>query len=431
MKHAFHLMAKPTSYQCNLACDYCFYLEKEQGTLKPRKTERHMDDTVLRSYIRQYIAANPAPEVEFTWQGGEPTLAGLAFFERVLYWQRQFAGQKVIRNSLQTNGVLIDDRWAAFLAEHHFLVGISIDGTERLHDAYRKTHSGKSVFANVRNAVELFHRHQVEFNVLTVVNNKTATAPLEIYRFITGELGARFVQFIPVVEQRAIYRQHGELIYPQSTDPRCLTDWSVSGDAYGEFIIAIFDHWVRHDVGRVFVQLFDNALAAWMGGQSSLCLMRPSCGHGLVIEQNGDIYSCDHYVYPTHRLGNIKTDELERLVYGKGQRKFGLMKTDIAKPCRQCEWRFTCHGGCPKHRIHQVEGKWHNHLCAGYKAMFSHMDPYMRYMARQIAEGRPPALVMDVAAIIAAGRETTNETAVASPNPFPDLGSGTASWPKE
>jgi len=404
MKKAFHLMAKPVSYQCNIACDYCFYLEKEQGTLKPKKPARHMDDDTLRRYVKQYIEANPTQEVEFTWQGGEPTLAGLRFYETALALQKQYAGGKTIRNSMQTNGVLIDEEWAEFLARNQFLVGLSIDGPAWLHDRYRKTRGGKSVFDKVVQAMALLQKHRVDVNVLTVINNVTAEAPLEIYRFITEELGARHVQFIPAVEQRPVHEKYGELLYPQQTG--AVTEWSVSGEQWGAFINSVFDYWVRRDVGRVYVQLFDSALAAWLDEQPSLCVMQSSCGFGLVVEQNGDIYSCDHYVYPEHRLGNLRSDNLAALAGGKQQRKFGMMKTQVSSLCQQCEWRFACHGGCPKHRIRQVGERWHNHLCAGYKAMFSHMDPYMRFMANQIRHQQPPAAVMDVAATLAAEQKS-------------------------
>ncbi|MDW2742482.1 anaerobic sulfatase maturase [Atlantibacter subterraneus] len=404
MKKAFHLMAKPVSYQCNIACDYCFYLEKEQGTLKPKKPARHMDDDTLRRYVKQYIEANPAQEVEFTWQGGEPTLAGLDFYQKALAWQKQFAGGKTIRNSMQTNGVMIDDQWAEFLARNQFLVGLSVDGPAWLHDRYRKTRGGKSVFDKVVQAMAVMQKHRVEVNVLTVVNNATAEAPLEIYRFITEELGARHVQFIPAVEQRPVHEKYGELLYPQKTG--AVTEWSVSGEQWGAFINTVFDYWVRRDVGRVYVQLFDSALAAWLGEKPSLCVMQSTCGFGLVVEQNGDIYSCDHYVYPEHRLGNLRSDNLAALAGGKQQRKFGMMKAQVSSLCQQCEWRFACHGGCPKHRIRQVGDRWHNHLCAGYKAMFSHMDPYMRFMANQIRHQQPPAAIMDVAATLAAQQKS-------------------------
>lgn len=405
MNRPFHLMAKPVSYQCNIACDYCFYLEKEQGTLRAGKPSRHMNDATLETFVRQYIDANPGPEVEFTWQGGEPTLAGIPFYEKALQLQKKYAGGKRVRNSMQTNGVLIDEAWAQFLAKNNFLVGLSIDGPAWLHDTWRKTRSGHSVFNKVIAAMSLLRQHHVAVNVLTVVNNVTAEHPQEIYRFLTRDLGAKFVQFIPAVEQRAVNEKYGELLYPQSLSGRQVTEWSVSGEQWGRFINGVFDLWVREDVGRVYVQLFDSALAAWLGEKPSLCVMQSSCGFGLVIEQNGDVYSCDHYVYPEHRLGNVRSDSLAKMAASKKQRKFGMAKTQVAAECERCEWRFACHGGCPKHRIHKSGERWHNHLCAGYKAIFSHMNPYMRFMAEQIQHQRPPAAIMQVAARIAA-RET-------------------------
>jgi uncharacterized protein len=398
-------MAKPVSYQCNIACDYCFYLEKEQGTLKPRKATRHMDEPTLEAYVRQYIEAHPGNEVEFTWQGGEPTLAGMTFYENALRLQQKYARGKRITNSIQTNGVLIDEAWATFLATHHFLVGLSVDGPQWLHDTYRKTRSDQSVFNKVINAMRLLQEKGVEVNVLAVVNNVTAAHPQAIYHFLTRELKAEHVQFIPAVEQRPVNEKYGELLYPQSLSGGTVTSWSVSGEQWGAFINNVFDLWVRQDVGRVYVQMFDSALAAWLGEKPSLCVMQSSCGFGLVVEQNGDVFSCDHYVYPEHRLGNLKRDSLVKMVNGRQQRKFGMAKTEVSGECMRCPWRFACHGGCPKHRIHKSGERWHNHLCAGYKAIFSHMDPYMRYMAQQIAHKRPPAGVMDVAPMIAAEQD--------------------------
>lgn len=401
MSKPFHLMAKPVSYQCNIACDYCFYLEKEQGTLKPRKPARHMDDVTLEAYVRQYIEANPGLEVEFTWQGGEPTLAGIAFYEKALQLQSKYAGKKRITNSIQTNGVLIDEAWAEFLAKNKFLVGLSIDGPAWLHNRYRKTRSGQSVFNKVLRAMNLLKKHYVDVNILTVVNNVTAEHPQEIYEYLTHELKAEFVQFIPAVEQRPVNEKYGELLYPQ-TLVGSVTEWSVSGEQWGRFMTGVFDQWVQRDVGRVYVQMFDSALAAWLGEKPSLCVMQPSCGFGLVVEQDGDVYSCDHYVYPEHRLGNLRRESLAKMAASKQQRKFGLAKTEVSAECMRCEWRFTCHGGCPKHRIHRMGERWHNHLCTGYKAIFSHLNPYMSYMAEQIKNQRPPANVMQVATSIAA-----------------------------
>lgn len=399
----FHLMAKPTGFRCNIACDYCFYLEKESGTLKSTQNQRHMDDATLEAYVRNYINANPAQEIEFAWQGGEPTLAGMDFYEKALRLQAKYARGKTISNAMQTNGLLIDDDWARFLASNNFLVGISIDGPQHLHDTHRRGRNGKGVHARVIKALGHLKQHRVEYNILSVVNATTAQHPVEIYRYLAHELEAQFIQFIPAVEQRTKSASRGELAHPQTLDPNVeTTPWSVSGEDYGRFMIGVFDEWVRRDVGRVYVQLFDNALAAWSGEMPSLCIMRPTCGSVLVIEQNGDVYSCDHYVYETHKLGNVRRDNLTGLVDGKQQRAFGMAKADLPKACVQCEWRFTCHGGCPKHRIHHVDNHWHNHLCAGYKAIFSHMDPYMRFMAEQLRRRRSPAAVMQAAPVIAA-----------------------------
>lgn len=391
-RRPFHLMAKPTGSRCNLACDYCFYLGKGVATPAPgARPERHMDDATLEAFVRGYIEANPAADIEFTWQGGEPTLAGIDFYRKALALQARYAGGKTIRNAMQTNGILIDARWAEFLADNRVLVGISIDGPERLHDAHRKTAAGKGVHAAVLRGLDHLKAAGVDFNILAVVNAATAEHPRETYRYLSGDLGAAFIQFIPALAPAPA----GE-----AADARA--SWPVSGEAYGRFVIGVFDDWVRRDVGRVYVQLFDNALAAWTGQRASLCVMRPTCGDALVIEQNGDVYSCDHWVDAAHRLGNIRRDSLAAMVDGRRQKAFGMAKAALPGECIRCPWRFACHGGCPAHRIHRAGDDGRNHLCAGYKAMFAHMDPYMRYMASQLRQGRPPAAIMAVASAIAA-----------------------------
>lgn len=378
-------MAKPTGYRCNIACDYCFYLEKEEGTLKSSAPQRHMSDEILETYVRNYIDATPAREVEFMWQGGEPTIAGIAFFERALALQARYGKGKVIRNSLQTNGLLIDDAFATFLSDNGFLVGLSIDGPPELHDRHRKLRNGAGVSDRAVSALERLKKFGVEYNILAVVNSTTAKHPGEVYRYLTRDLGTTFIQFIPAVERRACGRASGELAHPQSDDVTAsVTDWSVSGEEYGRFMIGVFDEWVRQDVGRVHVQLFENALAAWLGEKPSLCVMQATCGFGLVIELNGDIYSCDHYVYPANKLGNVRKHNLASLVESRQQRAFGMAKADLPRTCVQCEWRFACHGGCPKHRIRRVDDHWHNHLCSGYKSMFEHMSPYLHSMVQHI-----------------------------------------------
>lgn len=410
MKKAFHLMAKPASYHCNLACDYCFYLPKGETLFREQSHARHMSDTVLRQFIRRYIETSPGDEVTFTWQGGEPTLAGLDFYRRALELQRHYARGKRIVNTLQTNGVLLNDEWVRFLAEHRFLVGVSVDGPQHLYDAMRKTHSGRSVFSSVTEGVARLREAGVEFNLLAVVNEQTARAPLDVYHFLTRELGAKFVQFIPAVEvtpgRETAAERYGEIIGLENDAAATVTPWSVTGEAYGSFLIAIFNEWVRHDVGRVFVQIFDNTLAAWAGQTPSLCVMRPGCGASLVVEQNGDVYSCDHFVSPEHRLGNILTTPPDVLAASRQQRLFSERKTPRSPRCQQCAYRFACQGGCPKHRI-LSEGKHRqNYLCSGYHAFFSHVSPYMEWMTRQLAQRRPAAGIMQAAPFIAAQQAT-------------------------
>ena len=407
MRKPFHLMAKPTSYQCNLDCDYCFYLEKE-AYYNQRKNRQgkekitHMADEVLRNYTKQYIASQDIPTIDFTWQGGEPTTAGLDFFKRAVAYQKKFAGKKQITNSLQTNGVLLNDEWCAFLKEHNFLVGLSIDGPEELHDHYRVSQGGKPTFSRVVKAIECMKKHGVEFNTLTVVNNVNVEHPLKVYNFLK-EIGSTFIQFIPVVEQTEVGVDNPMLIFPKSGSQKKLMPFSVDGHKFGDFMNTIFDEWVRKDVGRIYVQMFDSALGSWIGRPANLCTFRKECGDALVIERNGDIYSCDHYVYPEYKLGNIITDKnLRKTATQKTQEKFGKDKSNVGENCEQCEVRFACNGGCPKQRIHpNADGTSQNHLCPGYKKFFKHIAPYMQYMANELRHQRPPAYVMNAADRIA------------------------------
>ena len=407
MRKPFHLMAKPTSYQCNLDCDYCFYLEKEaffnkRAENKGKEKITHMSDEVLRNYTKQYIASQDTPVVDFTWQGGEPTTAGLDFFRRAIAYQKKFAGDKQITNSLQTNGVLLNDEWCAFLKEHNFLVGLSIDGPEELHDHYRVSQGGKPTFKRVAKAIECMKKHGVEFNTLTVVNNVNVEHPLKVYNFLK-EIGSTFTQFIPVIEQMEVGVENPMLIFPKSKSEKKLMPFSVDPEKFGDFMITIFNEWVRKDVGKIYVQMFDNALATWVGQPANLCIFREECGSALVVERNGDIYSCDHYVYPEYKLGNISDKNVHKVATQKAQDKFGKDKSNVGEICEKCEYRFACNGGCPKHRIHpNADGTSQNHLCPGYKKIFSHMDPYMKYMANELQNRRPPAYVMYAADRIAA-----------------------------
>ena len=392
----FNVMAKPTGPICNLDCKYCFYLEKEK--LYSGQSGWAMSDTVLENYIRQYIEAQQVPVVTFAWQGGEPTLLGVDFFRKVVALQKQHAGGKQITNAFQTNGVLLDDSWGQFLVENQFLVGVSIDGPRELHDRYRVSKGGQPTFDRVLRGIECLKKHRVEFNTLTVVHRHNADHPLEIYHFLK-ETGSGFIQFIPIVERMAkVPNRDGlTLVGPDASDEADVAPWSVEQAQFGEFLCAIFDEWVRHDVGRCFIQTFDVALESWLGLPQSLCIFRETCGQAMVMEHNGDIYSCDHYVFPEFRLGNVVQESLIDLANSARQQKFGLDKRDqLPRQCRECDVRFACNGECPKHRfLHTPDGEpGLNYLCAGYKRFFKHIDPYMRFMAQELACRRPPANVM-------------------------------------
>jgi uncharacterized protein len=365
-------MLKPRGPVCNLDCAYCYYLSK--ADLYPG-ADFCMTDEVLESFTRQYIAAQRVPEVTFGWQGGEPLLMGLDFFWRAVALQDKYRrpGLRVV-NALQTNGTLLDDDWCRFLRERDFLVGLSLDGPRQVHDAYRVDKGGNPSFDRAMAGLALLKQHSVEFNVLTTVHAANADRPLEVYRFLRDEAGARFIQFIPIVQ-----REDGDV-----------SARSVTAEQYGRFLSAIFDEWVRRDVGRVFVQIFDVALAAWVGERPGLCVFDGTCGNALVLEHNGDLYACDHFVEPQHRLGNILETSLVDLVGSAQQRQFGSNKRDaLPKTCRACEVRFVCHGGCPKNRLQDA-----NYLCKGYKAFFQHIDGPMHFMAAELEARRPPANIM-------------------------------------
>ena len=394
---AFHIMAKPVGPICNLDCKYCFYLEKEK--LYPKTSNWAMSEDVLEAYIRQYIEAQSVPVISFAWQGGEPTLLGVDYFRKVVGLQEKYANGKRIENAFQTNGVLLDDQWGEFLAENKFLVGLSIDGPRELHDKYRVDKGGQPTFDRVMRGMGYLKKHSVKFNALTVVQRHNSYHPLEVYRFLK-EVGSGFMQFIPIVERISKSpNSHGLVLIPPSFEASAkVSPWSVEPAQYGEFLSRIFDEWVRHDVGRYYVQLFDVALEMWLGMEASLCVFRETCGAAMAMEHNGDLYSCDHYVYPENKLGNIMEYPLEALANSPQQKKFGQDKRDtLPRYCRECEVRFACNGECPKHRfIRTPDGEEGlNYLCAGYKIFFNHIDPYMRFMAEEFRQGRPPANVMD------------------------------------
>jgi len=387
---AFHVLAKPTGAICNLACRYCFFLKKER--LYPGSRFR-MTDEVLEEYIRQYLQAQGIPEVTVAWQGGEPTLMGLDFFRRSIELERDHRRTgTIIRNTMQTNGVLLDDEWCEFFRYNDFLVGLSLDGPGELHDAYRVDKRGRPTFHRVMRGLRLLQKHGVEFNILAAVHAANGDHALEVYRFLRDEAGVRFIQFIPIVERDSDRGfQEGKTV----------TDRSVKAEQYGRFMIDVFDEWVRRDVGRVFVQLFDVALAAWVGAPPALCAFSPTCGNAAVLEHNGDLYSCDHFVEPEHLLGNIMVTPLAALLASDKQQEFGRNKLDLLPGyCRQCEMRFVCHGECPKNRFMEApDGEpGLNYLCAGLKSFFVHVDRPMKIMASLLGQGRAPAEVMQILA---------------------------------
>lgn len=404
----FHLLAKPSGSTCNIDCTYCFFLSKE--ALYP--TEKHrMSEATLDAYIRQLLESHRTPDVTVAWQGGEPTLMRLDFFKRAVEIVEQYRrpGQNV-QHTFQTNGILLDDDWCAFFKEHGFLVGLSVDGPRELHDAYRIDRGGRGTFDRVMEGWRHLRRHGVEFNILCTVNAANQAHGREVYRFFRDELGARWVQFIPIVERateqtiqianegwserpgrkRLLYTQTGNLV----------TERSVGAEQYGRFLVDVFEEWVRHDVGRVFVQLFDVTLEAYFG-RHLLCIHAPTCGYGPALEYNGDLYSCDHFVEPGYRLGNIHETHMLKLVASPEQRKFGDDKRDmLTAQCRRCEVRALCNGGCPKDRFSRSldDEPGQNYLCPGLELFFTHTRPAMQVMARLLQQGRAPSEIMTMVA---------------------------------
>ncbi len=395
----FHVMAKPIGPICNLDCTYCYYLEKEN--LFPKGENFRMKPEVLEAYIRQYIESQNTHEVTFAWQGGEPTLLGLDYFQKIVELEKKYSAGRVINNTLQTNGTLLNDEWCQFFREHHFLIGLSIDGPRHLHDTYRLDKGQKPTFDRVMRGLELLKKHQVEFNTLTVISASNAKHPIEVYDFLR-EVGSGYIQFIPLVERLpAPGNKSSGLDFAEPPEPgqadTPVTRWSVPSEMYGDFLIQIFDAWVRRDVGKVFVQMFDVSLGIWSGHGPGLCLFLKDCGEGLALEHNGDLYSCDHFVYPKFQLGNIMNESISTMVNSTKQKEFGEAKSStLPKFCRECDVRFACQGECPKHRFTKTpdgeEGL--NYLCASYKKFFRHVDPYMKQMSAFMMARQAPANIM-------------------------------------
>jgi uncharacterized protein len=388
---AFHLLTKPTGAICNLDCQYCFFLAKEQ--LYPGSKFR-MEDQVLETYIQQLLQSHQTPEVTVAWQGGEPTLMGLEFFERSLELVEKYKKPyQQVNHTLQTNGTQLDDKWGQLFKQHNFLIGLSIDGPQHLHDAYRVDKRGRGSFEQVMQGWKILKKHRVDFNILCTVNAANGDRPLEVYRFFRDKLGAEFIQFIPIVER--INADGSTAI--QSGDR--VTERSVKPEQLGQFLITVFDEWVRRDVGKIFIQHFDAALANWVGVQPGVCIFSPTCGNAVALEHNGDLYSCDHFVEPHYKLGNIQDQHMIELIASPRQRQFGQAKSaTLPQYCRNCEVRFACHGGCPKNRfIKTPDGEpGLNYLCAGYKAFFTHIDKPMQMMANLLQQGRYADEVMQL-----------------------------------
>ena len=394
--HPMYIMVKPVGSACNLRCDYCYYLEKQH--LYANEGRQMLSDELLERFIREYIESQTTPEVLFTWHGGEPLVRPLAFYEKVVRLQQRYARGRRIANSLQTNGTLINDDWARFFHDQGWLIGVSLDGPEAYHDAFRRTRGGGPSFRNVIRGIDILNRHAVEWNALAVANRLNGDHPLSFYRFFKN-IGCRYIQVTPVVERLAHHddgRQLASLV-----DEGQLAPFSIRPKQWGKFLCTIFDEWVRHDVSMFFINIFDATLANWVGVAPGLCTMAKHCGHAGVMEHNGDVYSCDHFVFPEYKLGNIHEQSLVEMMYSERQRRFGRAKADsLPTQCRECQWLNACHGECPRNRfIRTANGEpGLNYLCEGYRQYFSHVAPYMDVMKRLLGEKRPPAEIMDMLA---------------------------------
>ena len=391
-----YLLAKPAGSRCNLACKYCYYLEK--SLLFEKHSPQVMDDALLEKFIHDYIGAQTTQEVLFTWHGGEPLMRPLQFYKKAVALQRKYAAGRRIDNCLQTNGTLLTEEWCRFFKEQGWLVGVSVDGTQEMHDAYRKARGGGPSHHKVMQGIRLLQKHGVEWNALAVVNDFNAEHPKEFYRFFK-EIGCRFIQFTPIVERLLPHADGRQLAAVEEEVTGGMMPFSVSPEQWGDFLIGIFDEWVKEDVGEYFVQLFDATLANWMGVQPGICTLARTCGHAGAIEWNGDVFACDHFVFPQYRLGNLREKSLVEMMYSPQQRDFGRAKrTALPRQCRECRWLFACNGECPKNRFARTTDgeKGLNFLCSGYRRFFEHVAPYMDWMKRELMANRPPAGIVDL-----------------------------------
>ena len=391
-----YVMLKPAGAHCNLACKYCYYLEKNNLY---QNSHRHlMSDETLEQFTREYIEAQTMPQVLFTWHGGEPLMRSIDFYKKALALQKKYAHGKQIDNVIQTNGTLLTDEWCEFFAQNHWLVGISIDGPQEYHDHYRVTPAGKPSWEKVMQGIQLLKKHRVEWNAMAVVNAYNAEHPLEFYHFFRDN-GCQYLQFTPIVE-RLTEHEDGRTLASLADDREIpLADASVTPAQWGNFLCTIFDDWVRHDVGKMFVEIFDCTLANWMGVLPGICAYSKECGHAGVMEHNGDVYSCDHFVFPEYKLGNIREQSLIDMLYGEKQQAFSRLKhTSLPRQCKECDMEFACHGECPKNRFEKDKygEPGLNYLCQGYYQYYTHVAPYMDFMKRELLAQRPPANIMNV-----------------------------------
>ena len=391
-----YVMLKPAGAHCNLACKYCYYLEKNNLY---QNSHRHlMSDEMLEQFTREYIEAQTMPQVLFTWHGGEPLMRSIDFYKKALALQKKYAHGKQIDNVIQTNGKLLTDEWCEFFAQNHWLVGISIDGPQEYHDHYRVTPDGKPSWEKVMQGISLLKKHRVEWNAMAVVNAYNAEHPLEFYHFFRDN-GCQYLQFTPIVE-RLTEHEDGRTLASLADDREIpLADASVTPQQWGNFLCTIFDDWVRHDVGKTFVEIFDCTLANWMGVLPGICAYSKECGHAGVMEHTGDVYSCDHFVFPEYKLGNIREQSLIDMLYGEKQQAFSRLKhTSLPRQCKECDMEFACHGECPKNRFEKDKygEPGLNYLCQGYYQYYTHVAPYMDFMKRELLAQRPPANIMNV-----------------------------------
>ena len=391
-----YVILKPAGAHCNLACKYCYYLEKNK--LYPTAQRHLMSDEMLEQFTREYIEAQTMNQVLFTWHGGEPLLRSIDFYRKALSLQQKYAGGRCIDNVIQTNGTLLTDEWCEFFAQNHWLVGISIDGPQPDHDHYRLTAAGKPSWKKVMQGIKLLKKHGVEWNAMAVVNAYNANHPLEFYRFFK-ENGCQFLQFTPIVERLTRHEDGRTLASLADKNEIPMSEASVTPEQWGYFLCAIFDEWVRKDVGKIFVEIFDCTLANWMGISPGICAYSKECGHAGVMEHNGDVYSCDHFVFPEYKLGNIRDHSLIDMLYGEQQQEFSHLKhSSLPRQCKECDMEFACHGECPKNRF--MKDKYGdsglNYLCPGYYHYYQHVAPYMDYMKQELMAQRPPSNIMNV-----------------------------------